>query len=418
MFAVSDIADWWEQQRKESDKTLDEFVNDHPNWFGVVVAGSVATAMDFGAGMVDVLRLGEGTAQTVNGEGMGGVAKDALRLVSVLPGVGKIASKVVPAAAKPLFGAVARLVAERPGGICTWISGAKALRQVGVVSATVEDLAAAANTPVSKLGGAWVSDIVSSMRKLGARVQPVPTMKDMAQLEQAVPREGAVLFSVEWTRGAQKVGHTLYAFRDFLGRVRIADRTGAVVRSLAELQELKPGYGAIGSATPYGDAAVVSGIRSLGATGDLLKRAATTALRINTVWIAHDAHVRTLPNGKAVLTLPLKITTTAHAETIAEAFAVRKKHGHTHHAHSGAASSSPAGSTSAAAPPHGARHHTVVRGESLSLIAKRYYGHWYKWPLIYEANRTTIGSNPNLIKPGQVFLIPERPAVSGIKKKG
>lgn len=29
------------------------------------------------------------------------------------------------------------------------------------------------------------------------------------------------------------------------------------------------------------------------------------------------------------------------------------------------------------------------------------------WPAIYEANRSTIGENPNLIFPGQQFVIPE-----------
>ncbi len=29
------------------------------------------------------------------------------------------------------------------------------------------------------------------------------------------------------------------------------------------------------------------------------------------------------------------------------------------------------------------------------------------WPVIYEANRSTIGENPNLIFPGQRFVIPE-----------
>ncbi|MFV9673546.1 MAG: LysM peptidoglycan-binding domain-containing protein, partial [Acidimicrobiia bacterium] len=29
------------------------------------------------------------------------------------------------------------------------------------------------------------------------------------------------------------------------------------------------------------------------------------------------------------------------------------------------------------------------------------------WPAIYEANRTLVGDNPNLIFPGQRLLIPE-----------
>jgi nucleoid-associated protein YgaU len=53
------------------------------------------------------------------------------------------------------------------------------------------------------------------------------------------------------------------------------------------------------------------------------------------------------------------------------------------------------------------RTHTVERGDSLWKIAKRYLGNGNEWKTIYEANRAVIGSNPDLIKPGQVLTIPE-----------
>ena len=49
--------------------------------------------------------------------------------------------------------------------------------------------------------------------------------------------------------------------------------------------------------------------------------------------------------------------------------------------------------------------YTVVAGDSLSKIAKRYYGDANKWPRIHEANRDQI-SNPDLIHPGQRLKIP------------
>ena len=39
-------------------------------------------------------------------------------------------------------------------------------------------------------------------------------------------------------------------------------------------------------------------------------------------------------------------------------------------------------------------------------IAKKYYGDGSQYTKIYEANKGTIGSNPNLIKPGQKLVIP------------
>ena len=53
------------------------------------------------------------------------------------------------------------------------------------------------------------------------------------------------------------------------------------------------------------------------------------------------------------------------------------------------------------------RTYTVVKGDSLSRIAKAIYGDAGKWKAIYAANQQVIGSNPDLIKPGQVLVIPE-----------
>lgn len=58
------------------------------------------------------------------------------------------------------------------------------------------------------------------------------------------------------------------------------------------------------------------------------------------------------------------------------------------------------------APTGGRRTHVVKKGDTLQLIALRYYRSTSKWKTIYEANRRVIGSNPNLIKPGQSLVIP------------
>jgi nucleoid-associated protein YgaU len=67
------------------------------------------------------------------------------------------------------------------------------------------------------------------------------------------------------------------------------------------------------------------------------------------------------------------------------------------------------GSTSTApeAPaPAAGRTYTVVKGDSLSKIAKRFYGDAQQWRRIYEANRDQI-QNPDLIHPGQTLRVPE-----------
>lgn len=50
--------------------------------------------------------------------------------------------------------------------------------------------------------------------------------------------------------------------------------------------------------------------------------------------------------------------------------------------------------------------YTVKAGDCLWNIAKKFYGKGSDYTKIYNANNGTIGSNPNLIYPGQVFTIP------------
>jgi nucleoid-associated protein YgaU len=64
----------------------------------------------------------------------------------------------------------------------------------------------------------------------------------------------------------------------------------------------------------------------------------------------------------------------------------------------------PAGDAPAAGAP---RTYTVVAGDSLSKIAKRFYGDANQWKRIFEANRDII-KNPDLIHPGQTLKIPDK----------
>ena len=49
--------------------------------------------------------------------------------------------------------------------------------------------------------------------------------------------------------------------------------------------------------------------------------------------------------------------------------------------------------------------YTVEKGDTLSHIAKRFYGKAKFWPKIHEANRDTI-EDPDRIFPGQVIRLP------------
>lgn len=56
--------------------------------------------------------------------------------------------------------------------------------------------------------------------------------------------------------------------------------------------------------------------------------------------------------------------------------------------------------------PAASQTYTVVRGDCLWNIAKKFYGNGSKYTVIYNANKGVIGGNPNLIYPGQVLTIP------------
>jgi nucleoid-associated protein YgaU len=56
-------------------------------------------------------------------------------------------------------------------------------------------------------------------------------------------------------------------------------------------------------------------------------------------------------------------------------------------------------------PPARSTVYTVVSGDNLSRIAQRY---GTSWQAIYGANRGVVGSNPNMIHPGERLTIPGR----------
>ena len=53
------------------------------------------------------------------------------------------------------------------------------------------------------------------------------------------------------------------------------------------------------------------------------------------------------------------------------------------------------------------KKHVVAAGDTLSAISKKYYDDANQYMKIYEANKDVIGSDPNMIKPGQELVIPK-----------
>lgn len=53
-----------------------------------------------------------------------------------------------------------------------------------------------------------------------------------------------------------------------------------------------------------------------------------------------------------------------------------------------------------------ARQYTVRAGDTLQTIARTVYGNSQEWQRIYDANRSTIGPNPDALRAGMVLQIP------------
>lgn len=272
MFGLGDFADWWDEQKNQSQQILDDWVfssasNGKPDYFAIAIATAATTSMELGAGFVDVLRLGEG----VNAGGWG-YAQDGLRLLIVAGPTIRVGRM-----------GLTRLTADinPSAGVCGWVSMTQALRQTGVKHfAIVDDLARAAGVEISALGGTNIGAMLNVLRSMGASARIVRVSNGISSLRRlAQSHVGDVIqFGVTWVPpgATQPVGHALYIFKNSLGRVKIVDRSGRVVDSLADLANYYPG---IETAAVLEDAILISRSAVVRTSAEV----ATLALEVNSV---------------------------------------------------------------------------------------------------------------------------------------
>lgn len=372
MRTASDLAEWWDKQHAISKTALDEFVDENPGLFGVVLATALATAMEVGKGTVDVLRLGEGLAEGT----VGGVGTDALRALSIVGTVGK-GAKII----KEVVGRsqMMKLIVDPGGGKCIYASATQALRQTGQKAyMSVDDLAKELGETM-KDSGLTGGELRLLLLKLKAAVGPTVMPSNWKQIERMVPRDGSVVsFGMKFTNG---VAHRVYAFRDGLGRVKIMDRGGSAGKLpevFNSLEELLPKY-------------VRSGVKI---------EKFTETFQIKDLFLRFVG-----PKGLATLAMEVLATTTGDAETTAQMFEAYKEDKKGDTPRKPARIQLDTAYITAGEPLPGGSY-VVKRGDSLSKIAERAYGNMMKYPVIYMANKRKIGPNPNLIQPGQELYIP------------
>ena len=251
MWVFTDIAEWFDEQRKQTDTILDNWVTDSDYNQGVMITAATTKAFTtMGAGFVDLLRLGDGVKEG----SLKGIGTDALRVVAVFP-VGKVTGMIKSGTGV----ARAKLIVDTGGPNCFWVASAKAFSQLGQKTkgklfASVDDIASALGMPMNNL--ARIPNLQIGMAylvRLGAKVGQVRKIASVADINSHLPRDGSVvMLAVKiMANNIERGRHAIYAYRDIFGQMRFFDRTvgsqmGAkgVQGVFKNIDDIAPLYGA------------------------------------------------------------------------------------------------------------------------------------------------------------------------------
>ena len=249
--ALSEYADWWDKNKRETEDILTEWVQDNPQWWAVGIAGTVQTSMDLGAGFVDVLRFGEGLAEG----GIGGIGKDALRLLAIVGPLGRAGGML----ARLLHLRRIRLAVQVKGvtGPCAFqaVNNAMSITKGKSLFLTVKDMAAAMGKPLGSFSTAAKGRVIipNSVEKMliflrgqGVRIKTyvhATTIDDAIAVARS--ESGVTMFGIRcMTDTGKRIAHAVIAVRGVTGKVRFADYGGKFYNSLDDLVK-GLGYGAV-----------------------------------------------------------------------------------------------------------------------------------------------------------------------------
>ncbi|MGO4406190.1 peptidoglycan-binding protein [Bosea sp. RAF48] len=271
--AFSEYADWWDKQKRETEKILGEWVQDNPQWWAVAVATTVQTSMDLGAGYVDVLRFGQGMAEG----GLAGVGKDGLRLLALLGPMGKAGGMF----SRLIHMQRIRFAVQVQGvtGPCTFqaVNNAMSIARGRSYFVTLKEMAKAVGRPLKSITkdqfgvdelGAHVKQAMDFMIAQGVKVRQLQARSIQGVTQLAKSQDGVTVFAIRCvtTRG-EPINHTVIAVRDALGRVRFADYGGRYHATLESLVE-SLNYGAVNKAgINLMEGQAIGAVKTLGVTG-------------------------------------------------------------------------------------------------------------------------------------------------------
>lgn len=387
---AADFADWYDQDaRNFADEVLTDFVQEHPNFFAVAVAGVVSSQIDFASVfLVDLARLGTGTAEG----SASGVFQDLLRVLSVVP-IGK-----VTAVGRPLIGRIVQGLSNRfywrtiRGNSCVPISIGQALQFTGQrLLVRLEDVANALGRQVASFkfegSGASVPQARNALNELNAQFDELASgvaqsWGDIVMYAEAT--EGVLLVPLRRTlTGIGDKFHMVMVAKTPQG-VQIFDRAG-VFNSLDDLSRSK---GSKNLSEFYGIS-----------TDD--------SLLVIKNWVLDPALANQLnalgPLGAVAVKVAMEIgfNPSVPSESIAKAF---REH--------------VANEESLYPPPtqppemvslmgtHTVEGPRIEKRDWLSSIAGEYYGDVLLWPILFDFNKGPDFTNQNKMYVGQRVKVP------------
>lgn len=364
-----DLADNFDALVAYDESLLDGYVQESGYSLGSMILASTAISfMRFSQSFLDMGRIGNGIL--VEG-GWKGIAKDVLRGLGFASGVSAVGGRV---------GRLLKVTQAATESTCAWVAQTNALRFSGQrFLITMEKLAEKAGVDLEgvKELGRGISDYDKMMDAFREMKIPYQILSQTGKtLEEAVnlvkgAGRGVTTFSVRYASGG---GHRLYALWSRTAGLVIRDPYGQVYRSLDAVRRV------------FGSDAWLSSSPIIFVPNSLLMTGAQLAEQVGSL------------AAMVLQVIPIINVRAGDVETAAQVLQVRE---------TAATDSTP----SRATPLPRVTYHLVARGESLSKIARQYYGNVRKWPILYEANRWTIGPDPNLIRPNQKLLVPPLPQV-------
>jgi hypothetical protein len=363
MYSASDLVEWWEENHKASEEALYDFVDEHPDWW--VVGALTATAMDVGGMFVDVLRFGEGAAESYETGSIGPLIQDIFRGLSIALPLARGGQAV-----RPWIGRLIGLYVDTGGNTCATLAVGNSLRATGQrFLVSLDEIAAAHGKTLRVIEeyGTTNEETFRALEQLGVRFRDLGQTGSISNLMQAARQgDGVVMMRLVNSAAPQELGHIVLLENTEAG-IQIIDRTG-FYKSLSDLSRRYAG--------------VLDGGKFVVDTGFDAK----LILNVTAKYLEGFPMLMAIANTAVGLTRNKSV-----AELDAEFQRFKARQGETN------------------PPPQGegtGATVTVVPGDTLSGLAKTHYGTFEYWPLLWDANRSAVGPNPNRLRPGISLRIP------------